>query len=103
VRVMVKFRFPVEVGNEMVETGKIEKVVKALVQDLKPEAAYFFPEFGERAGFMIINMQESSEVAGVAERVFFGLNAEIEMTPVMTAEDLTKGLADIDRIIETYG
>jgi hypothetical protein len=102
-RVMVKFRFPAEIGNELVETGKAEKVIKALLQDLKPEAAYFFNEFGERAGFFIMNMQDSSEIAGVSERIFFGLNAEIDMIPVMTAEELAKGLTDIERIIENYG
>ena len=48
-------------------------------------------------------MQESAQVAGVAERFFFGLGAEVEMTPVMTAEDLQKGLSDIDSIIKNYG
>jgi len=49
-RVMIKFAFPVDAGNSAARTGKIEKVFQGLVEELKPEAAYFFPEGGERAG-----------------------------------------------------
>ena len=48
-------------------------------------------------------MQESSQVAAIAERFFFGLNAHIEMVPVMTAADLQKGLSGMPGILERYG
>jgi hypothetical protein len=35
--------------------------------------------------------------------VFFGLNARIEMVPVMAAEDLQKGLSGVQGIIQRYG
>jgi hypothetical protein len=68
----------------------------------KPEAAYFFPEGGERAGLFVVQMQDSSQVADIAERFFFGLNARIEMTPVMSADDLKKGLSGIQGTIQRY-
>lgn len=102
-RIMVRFRFPAEAGNELIESGKVAKVMELLAKDLKPEAAYFYPDLGERGGFFIIDMQESSQVAGVAERFFFGLGAEVELTPVMNTEDLQKGLSGIEAIIENYG
>jgi len=71
--------------------------------ELKPEAAYFFPEGGERAGLFVVDMKESSEVAEIAERLFFGLNARIEMVPVMSGEDLQKGLSGVQGIIQRYG
>jgi hypothetical protein len=48
-------------------------------------------------------MKESSEVAEIAERLFFGLNARIEMVPVMSGEDLQKGLSGVQGIIQRYG
>ena len=39
----------------------------------------------------------------IAERFFFGLNARIEMVPVMDAEDLQKGLSEVQGIIQRYG
>ena len=61
------------------------------------------PDLGDRAGFFVIDMLEASQVAEVAERFFFGLNAEVEMTPVMSVEDLQKGLSGIETIIKNYG
>lgn len=71
--------------------------------DLKPEAAYFFPDGGERAGLMVFDMQDASEVDGVAERFFHGLNAQVEMTPVMTGEDLQKALSGVEAAIQRFG
>ena len=102
-RVMVKFAFPVEAGNVAIRDGKVEKVFQGILEELKPEAAYFFPEGGERAGLFVIDMKESSQVAEIAERFFFGLNARIEMVPVMAVEDLRKGLSGVQGIIQRYG
>jgi len=99
-RMMIRFRFPVEAGNEGVRSGKLARVFEAIMTDLKPEAAYFFPEGGERAGLMVFDMQEASQVAGVAERFFHGLNARVEITPVMTGEDLQKGLSGVEAAIQ---
>lgn len=99
---MIKFRFPVEAGNSAVRSGKVEKIFQQILEDLKPEAAYFFPEGGERAGLFVVDMQESSQGAEIAERFFFGLNARIEMVPVMAAEDLQKGLPGVQGVIQRY-
>jgi hypothetical protein len=102
-RIMVKFAFPVEAGNTAIRDGKVEKVFQGILEELKPEAAYFFPEGGERAGLFVVEMKESSQVADIAERFFFGLNARIEMVPVMAPEDLQKGLSGVPDIIQRYG
>ena len=102
-RIMIKFAFPIDAGNEAIRSGKVEKVFQRIQEELKAEAAYFFPEGGERAGFFVVNMDQSSQVAEIAERFFFGLNARIEMVPVMTAEDLQKGLSGIQEIVQRYG
>jgi hypothetical protein len=102
-RMMVKFSIPAEEGNAVLRSGKIDKVFQQLVADLKPEAGYFFPTGGERGGFFVFNMQDSWQVADTVERFFFGLNAKVELTPVMNAEDLHKALTGIKGIIDRYG
>jgi hypothetical protein len=102
-RVMLKFRFPVEAGNEFIRSGKVPKVLAALMEQLKPEAAYFFPEGGERAGLLVFDMQQSSQVAQVVEALSFGLHAHVELVPVMSGEDLQQGLAGMETILATYG
>jgi hypothetical protein len=100
---MVKFSFPVDAGNAAIRTGKVEKVFQQMMEDLKPEATYFRAVDGDRGGFFVVNMQDSSQIADIAERLFFGLNAKIELVPVMTADDLRKGLSGVQGTIQRYG
>jgi hypothetical protein len=100
---MIKFAFPTEAGNTAIRDGKVAKVFQALSEELKPEAAYFFPEGGERAGFFVVDLKQSSQVVEIAERFFFGLNAKVELVPVMAMEDLQKGLSGVPGIIQRYG
>ena len=102
-RIMVKFSVPVEAGNAAIRSGKLEKVFEQLLEDLKPEAGYFYPGGGERAGFFVVNMEDSWQVADTVERFFFGLNAKVELTPVMNGEDLHKALSGVPNIVENYG
>ncbi len=102
-RVMIKFAIPVDAGNEEIRSGKMQKVFQQLTEDLKPEAGYFFPEGGERAGFFVVDMRESSQVAEIVERFFFGMNAKVELVPVMNAEDLQKALSAVQETIQRYG
>ena len=101
-RNMVKFWIPVSEGNELVQTGKIGQVFQSLMDDFKPEAAYFFADEGVRSGFMILNVGEQSEFIRIAESFWFGLRAEITVTPVMSGEDLKKGLTGIEDLLKRY-
>lgn len=101
-RIMVTFSFANPGANELVRSGKIAEVFGHLMEDLKPEAAYFFPEGGERGGLVVVNVQDSSEVAGIGERFWFGMGAQVEMRPVMNGEDLQRGLAGVPGIVQRY-
>jgi len=48
-------------------------------------------------------MQDSSQIADIAERFFFGLNAKVELVPVMSATDLEKALSGVEATIQRYG
>jgi hypothetical protein len=102
-RMMIRFSFPIDAGNSAIRAGKLGTVFQQLVEDLKPEAAYFHAVDGNRGGFFVVNMQESSQIADIAERLFFGLNAKIELVPVMAPEDLQKGLSSVQATIQRYG
>jgi hypothetical protein len=102
-RMMITFALPVESSNDAIRNGKLQKVFQQLAEDLKPEPGHFFPSGGERGGFFVVDMRESSQVAEIAERFFFGLNAKIEMRPVMNADDLHKALAGVPGTIQRYG
>ena len=102
-RFMVQFSIPTQQGNEAVRSGKIEKVIKKLGEEFKPEAMYFYPADGLRSGCLVIQSDNPAICAAVGERMWFGLQAQIKVTPVMSAEDLGKGLSEMGKILENYG
>jgi hypothetical protein len=91
-RMMLKTTVPVEKGNEAFKDGSLGKTIEALMNKLKPEAAYFSPMNGKRCGIMIFDLAEPSQIIEVVEPLFLNLDAEVEITPVMNADDLRKGL-----------
>jgi hypothetical protein len=101
-RIMLTFSFPTDGGNDIVGSGKIAQIFEKLMADITPEAAYFYSVDGQRGGHVVINMTDSSEVAGVAERFWIGLKAQVTMTPVMNAAELQKGLAGMGDIVKRF-
>ena len=94
-RTMLRWTIPVEKGNQALQDGTIGQVIETLLQDLKPEATYFWPEDGERAGMMVFDMADSSEIVQIAEQLFSNLDAAVHFTPVMNLDDLKKALAKV--------
>ncbi len=91
-RMMLKFTVPVERGNAAIGDGMIAKTVETIMTKLKPEAAYFAPIDGKRGGLIFFDITDPSQIIEVVEPLFLNLNATTELMPVMTAEDLRKGL-----------
>jgi len=101
-RILIQFSIPVTAGNEAIRSGKIQKFFEKVTEDLKPEAMYFFPADGDRAGFMVINTDNPSVGAAVGERFWLGIQAKVKLIPCMSGEDLAKGLAEMPRILQNY-
>jgi len=101
-RFMVQFWVPTSHGNEAVRSGRIEKVFKQLGEEFKPEAMYFYPAEGMRAGCMFLQTNDPSVCVALGERMWLGLQAQIKVTPVMNPEELGKGLADMPKILKHY-
>jgi hypothetical protein len=91
-RMMLKITVPVEKGNKAFNDGSLGKTIETLMGKLKPEAAYFAPMNGKRCGMMFFDLAEASQIIEVVEPLFSNLDAEVEILPVMNADDLRKGL-----------
>jgi hypothetical protein len=91
-RIMMRIRIPVEKGNEAVADGSMPKIIKNLVDQLKPESAYFHLEDGKRAGTIVFEESDVARLTAINEPLFASLNAEIELQPVLTLADLLKKL-----------
>jgi hypothetical protein len=91
-RMMLKISMPVEASNTAVKDGTLPQTIKGLLERLKPEASYFFPEDGKRTALFVFDMHDTWQIPVIAEPLFIGLNAAVTLVPVMNAEDLQKGL-----------
>jgi hypothetical protein len=91
-RIMLKIAIPTETGNQAIKDGSLHKIFEATINKLKPEAAYFVAGHGQRSAMMFFDMKDASEIPGIAEPLFAGLNAKIELLPAMNADDLKRGL-----------
>ena len=94
-RMMLKFTLPVEKGNAAINDGSLGRTMESIISKLKPEAAYFTPMDGKRGGVIFFDLADPSQIPEVVEPLFMNLNAATELTPVMNADDLRKGLGKV--------
>jgi hypothetical protein len=103
-RMLMKVSFPVEAGNAAARDGSLGSKVKGILDDLKPEAAYFIAnEFGERCGFIIFDRKDTSQIPSIAEPWFLAFNARLTITPAMSPEDLAAAGSGIKQAVKKYG
>ena len=92
-RTMMKVHLDLKAANQKIADGSLPKKIQSLIDDLKPEASYFYPdEFGRRTFFMVFDMRDASQIAQIAEPLFEELGAQVHFFPVMNQADLAKGL-----------
>jgi len=102
-RMLMKVNIPVESGNAAAQNGSLGTTVQRILEELKPEAAYFVSENGERTGYVVFDMKESSDLTAIAEPWFLAFNARVTVAPTMNAADLAKGAAGIEKAVKGYG
>ncbi len=102
-RVMMKVNIPVETGNEAARNGTLSATIQEILSIMKPEAAYFAEDGGERTAYIFFDMKDSSELPGVAEPWFFAFNARLTVRPAMTLQDLGNAGPGFARAIEKFG
>ena len=100
-RFLMKVSMSVESANRAARDGF--QVIPRILDQVKPEAAYFLAEGGWRTALLIVNMDNTSEIPGLAEPWFLALNASIEMQPVMLPEDLAAAGPAIEQAVKDFG
>lgn len=85
---------PPEKFNKAILDGTAGAKLGRILEDMKPEAAYFAAEHGQRGGFFVINMSSNLEMPRYAEPWFLNFDATVEFLPVMTPEDIQKSGLD---------
>jgi len=80
--------------NRSIRDGSWADAMNRVMQGLQPEAAYFTAMDGKRTGLIVFDLKEPSQIPVIAEPIFMAVNASIELSPVMTLEDVQTGLEE---------
>jgi hypothetical protein len=91
-RMLMKVQMDVAAGNRAVQSGELQATMERMMRELEPEASYFGPLDGKRTALFFFDLQDASQIPPAGEPFFTALEATVEMTPMMTREDLAKGL-----------
>ncbi|HZQ42977.1 MAG TPA: DUF3303 family protein [Acidobacteriaceae bacterium] len=97
-RMMVRLTVPHEPFNSAVRDGTAAQKMKKILDEQKPEAAYFMDHNGRRSAVLIIDLPDASKIPSLAEPWFLTFNADVEVHPVMTPQDLAaSGLDELGK------
>jgi hypothetical protein len=96
-RTLLKFQMEVEAANRSIRDGSWAEAMDRVMQGLQPEAAYFTAMDGKRTGLIVFDLKEPSQIPVIAEPIFMAVNASIELSPVMTLEDVQAGLQEASK------
>ncbi len=89
-RMLLNIRIPHEPFNTLVREGTAGEVIGKILEEIKPEAAYFTELNGTRGAILIVNLDDPSGIPALAEPFFLKFNADCEMRVVMLPQDLMK-------------
>ncbi len=89
-RILLHAVFPHEPFNTYGKDGSVGGKMKRILDDLKPEAAYFTEFDGRRSALLIVNMDDTSQIPALAEPWFLTFNADCHFHAAMVPEDLAK-------------
>ena len=97
-RMLVDVEIPVEPFNTLVKNGTAGQIMQKILEELKPEAAYFTARNGKRGGTIVLDVSDPSKMPAIAEPFFLYYNASLSFYPCMTPADLAKaGLEEIGK------
>ena len=90
-----------EIFNAGVKDGSAGQKLGRILEEIKPEAVYFSAVDGKRTAYIVVNIDNASQISSIAEPFFLTFNASVKIHPVMTPEDL--GNAGLDELGKKWG
>ena len=90
-RFLIRARTPTEAGNKVVQDPNFLTKLEYM-NKVKPEAAYFMPIEGQRAGAFIVNVESNEQLPAMVEPLFQWWGANVDAIPVMNFDELKRGL-----------
>ena len=101
-RFLIHAKIPTEDGNKMVQDPNFLKKLETYINKVKAEATYFFEANGNRVAAFIVDIQNTDQIPILVEPLFSGMGAHVELHPVMSLDDLKKGIPQAVLEIKSY-
>lgn len=90
-RTLMTIEIPVETGSRALVDGTLAETVELVLSDIKPEAAFFSAAAGVRTIHAVFELADPVGICPTIEPFFTRLNAKVELTPCMNADELAEG------------
>ena len=99
-RILMNVKLPHAPFNAAVKDGTVGSKLERILQAIKPEAAYFTEQQGQRSAILIVNLPDPSKIPALAEPWFLTFEADVQFHIVMSPEDLKK--AGLDKLAKQW-
>ncbi len=97
-RMLMNVVFPHQPFNAAVRNGTVGETIGKIMEAIKPEAAYFTEQDGQRGAILIVDVKDVSEIPALAEPWFLSFQADCKFRIAMTPEDLQRsGLEELGK------
>jgi dihydroxyacetone kinase-like predicted kinase len=101
-RFLILAKIPTEDGNKMVQDPNLLEKLEKYINKVKAEATYFFEANGNRVASFIVEIESADQIPVLAEPLFSGMGAHVEFHPVMSFDDLKKGMPQAVVEVDSY-
>ena len=101
-RFLILAKIPTEDGNKMVQDPNFLRKLENYINKVKAEATYFFEADGNRVASFIVDIESADQIPVLAEPLCGGMGAHVEFHPVMSFDDLKKGIPQAVVEVNSY-
>jgi hypothetical protein len=101
-RFLIRAIIPTEAGNKMVQDPNFLRKLEEYINKINAEAAYFFEVNGNRIASFIVDIQSADQIPILGEPLFIKMGAHVEFHPVMSLDDLKRGIPKAITEVNSY-
>ena len=102
-RFMISARCPNEKLNALLKEGRFPQTFQSIMEELQPEAAYFTDVEGCRGAYLVVNLDDVTELPSITEPLFQALDATIQINLVSTLEDIQRAMPAFEQAAQKFG
>jgi len=101
-RFLIHAKIPTEAGNLMVQDPNLLGKLEKYINKVRAEATYFFEADGNRVAAFIVDIHAEHQIPVLVEPLFSGMGAHVELHPIMSLDDLKKGIPQAVVEVNSY-